>query len=103
MGGEMTELYFVLEIWAVIGAVITAIILATPPWMDTLPKWRQIAVAVIGGPVLWIFISFFVFWMLRDNGPIPKYRARQSEPDSARIKLYDRNERLQFGSATDGS
>jgi hypothetical protein len=34
----MTELYIGLEIWAAVGLVITAIILATPPWMDTLPR-----------------------------------------------------------------
>ncbi|MGI9258046.1 MAG: hypothetical protein ACR2QQ_04360 [Gammaproteobacteria bacterium] len=99
----MTELYIGLEIWAAIGFAITAIILVTPPWMDTLPKWAQIAVATIAGPILWIFISFFVIWMLRDNGPVAQYGAHQAGSDSVKNDLYGGNGRFQFGSAADGS
>jgi MFS superfamily sulfate permease-like transporter len=99
----MTELYIGLEIWAAVGLVITAIILATPPWMDTLPRWTQIAIAAIGGPVLWIFISFFVVWMLRDNGPVPRYDEHHAGFGSVKNGLYEGNGPLRFESAADGS
>ena len=99
----MTELYLGLEIWAAVGIFITVIILATPPWMDTLPEWMQIAIAAIGGPVLWLFISFFVFWMLRDEGSVLKYSGHRPAADPTENEFYDGHDSLQYGSASDGS
>ena len=65
----MTELYIVLAIWAVVGVASMAIIIARLPWIHALPKWAQITITVISGPMVWICIALFAFWVLRDDGP----------------------------------
>jgi len=65
----MTELYIVLAIWAVVGVVSMAIIIASPPWIHALPEWAQITITVISGPMVWICIACFAIFMLMDDGP----------------------------------
>ena len=54
------------------------ILLACPPWMHTLPKWAQICVAIVGGPVAWICIAFFAYWVISDDGTTSERSALRS-------------------------
>ena len=67
----MVEINLALVIWAIAGAVIIAILLACPPWMHKLPRWLQVFTAIAGGPVSWLCIAFFAYWVFTDEGPVP--------------------------------
>ena len=68
-GSDMTELYIVLAIWAFVGIVSMAIIIASPPWSHAFPEWAQITITVISGPMVWICIACLAILVLMNDGP----------------------------------